>query len=135
MAGRNIARYIRVHQLEQPLENRLDDGELSLVAAVELSYLSGEEQKVVSELAEEGKIKLDGNTSKCIKDMEGEVTARRVLAYCESKKEKKVNISRNVKLTAEVYERYFADAKPVDATKIVEDALAAWFKDDSKAGA
>ena len=60
MTGRNIARYIRVNQLSQPLKERLDDGSLPLVAAVDLSYLSDEEQNVVSELAEQGRIKLDG---------------------------------------------------------------------------
>lgn len=54
MTGRNIARYIRVNQLEQPLKKRLDDGELSLVSAVELSYLCSEEQETVVELAGRG---------------------------------------------------------------------------------
>lgn len=56
MTGRNIARYIRVNQLNQPLKDRLDDGSLSLVAAVDLSYLSDGEQNVVSQLAEQGRI-------------------------------------------------------------------------------
>jgi len=102
MTGRNIARYIRVHLLEQPLKKRLDDGELSLVAAVELSYLSAEEQKVVSELVEQGRIKLDGNTAKYIKDMEGEVTAKRLLEHFESKKVKKADTGRNIKLPVDV---------------------------------
>lgn len=74
MTGRNIARYIRVNQLEQPLKKRLDDGLLPLVAAVDLSYLSGKEQETVSELVEQGKIKLDTKTVKCIKGMAGDVT-------------------------------------------------------------
>ena len=37
MTGRNIARYIWVNQLEQPLKERLDNSTLSLVAAVDLS--------------------------------------------------------------------------------------------------
>lgn len=61
MTGRNVARYIRVNQLEQTLKDRLEDGCLPLVAAVDLSYLSGEEQETVSGLAEQGKIKLDAS--------------------------------------------------------------------------
>lgn len=134
MTGRNIARYIRVHQLEQPLKKRLDDGELSLVAAVELSYLSAEEQEVVSGLAEQGRIKLDGNTAKHIKDMAGDVTEKRVLEHFEGKKEKKANTGKTIKISTDVYERYFANARAMDVTGIVEDALAAWFAKGGMAG-
>ena len=58
MTGRNIARYIRVNQLEQPLKELLDEGGISLVSAVELSYLSPQEQRIVSDLAGKEKIKL-----------------------------------------------------------------------------
>lgn len=127
MTGRNIARYIRVNQLEQPLKKRLDEGKLSLVAAVDLSYLSAEEQKAVSELAEKGGIRLDGNTVKGIKDMAGEVTEKRVLERFKGKKEKKADAGKTIKISMNVYERYFADVRSVDVSGIVEEALAAWF--------
>ena len=128
MTGRNIARYIRVNQLSQPLKERLNDGSLPLVAAVDLSYLSDGEQNVVSELAEQGRIKLDGKITRAIKDMEGEVTADRILEFAGNKKQKKADADKNVKLSADVYERYFADTKPGDVAGIVEEALAAWFE-------
>lgn len=129
MTGRNIARYIRVHQLDQSLKKRLDDGKLPLAAAVELSYLSGKEQKVVSELAGQGKVKLDANTAKHIRDMAGDVTEERVLGYLGGRKKKKAEISKAIKLSADVYERYFADISSADVAGIVEEALAAWFKE------
>lgn len=61
MTGRNIARYIRVNQLEQSLKEQLDDGKLLLVAAVELSYLSAEEQNVGPDWPGKGKVKLDAD--------------------------------------------------------------------------
>jgi ParB family chromosome partitioning protein len=134
MTGRNIARYIRVNQLEQPLKKRLDAGGLSLVAAVDLSYLSAKEQKTVSELAERGKIKLDANTAKHIKDMAGDVTEKRVLEHFEGKKEKKANTGKTIKISTDVYERYFANARAMDVAGIVEDALAAWFAKGGMAG-
>lgn len=126
MTGRNIARYMRVNQLSQKLKDKLDEGSLSLVAAVDLSYLSDEEQNVVSELAEQGRIKLDGKMAKCIKDMDREITANRILEQFGSQKENKAAV-RNIKLSADVYERYFADTKSADVAGIVEEALAAWF--------
>lgn len=127
MTGRNIARYMRVNQLSPPLKDRLDNGELSLVAAVDLSYRSVKEQEAVSELAEKGKLKLDGKMAKIIKDMDGEITANGILEQFGSQKEKKAAV-RNIKLSANVYVRYFDDMKSADVAKIVEEALVAWFK-------
>ena len=127
MTGRNIARYMRVQQLEEPLKERLDEGMLPLVAAVDLSYLSEKEQKVVSGLAEKGKIKLDAKTAKCVRGMAGSVTEKMVLETLDGGKGKKDSAGKHIKLPADVYERYFAGVKPADVAGIVEEALAAWF--------
>ncbi len=127
MTGRNIARYMRVQQLEEPLKERLDKGTLPLVAAVNLSYLSEKEQKVVSGLADTGKIKLDAKTAKCVRGMAGNVTEEAVLGALDGGKGKKAAAGRSVRLSAEVYERYFGGVKPGEVAGIVEDALAAWF--------
>ena len=125
--GRNIARYMRVQKLEEPLKERLDEGMLPLVAAVDLSYLSEREQGVVSGLAESGRIKLDAKTAKCVRGMAGNVTEEAVLGALDGGKGKKAAAGRSVRLPAEVYERYFGSVKPADVAGIVEDALAAWF--------
>ena len=125
MTGRNIARYMRVQKLEEPLKERLDEGMLPLVAAVDLSYLSEREQGVVSGPAESGRIKLDAKTAKCVRGMAGNVTEEAVLGALDSGKGKKAATGRSVRLSAEVYERYFAGVKPADVAGIVEEALAA----------
>ena len=127
MTGRNIARYMRVQQLEEPLKERLDDGTLPLVAAVDLSYLSDKEQKTVSGLAEQGKIKLDAKTAKCIRDMAGNVTEKKVLETLNSGKGKKSVAVKSIRLSADVYEKYFSGVKSVEVAGIVEEALAACF--------
>lgn len=134
MTGRNIARYMRVQQLEEPLKERLDDGTLPLVAAVDLSYLSDKEQKTVSGLAEQGKIKLDAKTAKCIRDMAGNVTEKKVLETLNSGKGKKSVAVKSIRLSADVYEKYFSGVKSVEVAGIVEEALAAWFGKGGDAG-
>lgn len=94
MTGRNIARYIRVNLLEQSLKKRLDGGELSLVSAVELSHLPPKEQKTISKMAEQGKIKLNSNTVKGIKALAGEVTEKSVLEHDGYKKRGEVPVKR-----------------------------------------
>lgn len=136
MTGRNIARYVRINQLESPLKKRLDDGKLSMVAAVNLSYLSAKEQETISELAEQGRIKLDEKAAKYIKNMAGEVTEKHLLEGLEHKGKKNADICKKIKLSADVYEKYFFNVKETDVAGIVESALTAWFKkesiDDSK---
>lgn len=133
MTGRNIARYIRVNQLEQPLKERLDAGKLPLVAAVELSYLSAEEQNVVAGLAEQGKVRLDADTAKCLKGIGEEVTERLVLERFAGKRGKVKN-GKSIRISADVYERYFADVKAADVAGVVEKALASWFEEGEMAG-
>ena len=127
MTGRNIARYIRVNQLEQPLKELLDEGGISLVSAVELSYLSPQEQRIVSDLAWKEKIKLNDNTVKRIKAMAGDVTREHILENMENKKS---NIKKTIKLSLDVYEKYFKDIKAKDVAGIVENALAVWFSEE-----
>lgn len=136
MTGRNFARYIRVNQLEQSLKQQLDAGKLPLVAAVDLSYLSPKEQKTVSELSEQGKIKLDVNTARNIKDMAGDVTEKRILGQLKVKKGKRTDndTGKTIKISTEVYERYFVNVRAVDVGGIVEDALEVWFTKERTVG-
>ena len=59
MTGRNIARYMRLNQTTDQIKEMVDNGTMAMVTAVELSYLSEEEQKQVCTVLDEhgGKIK------------------------------------------------------------------------------
>ena len=59
MTGRNIARYMRLNQTTEQIKEMVDTGTMAMVTAVELSYLSEEEQKQVCKIMDEhgGKIK------------------------------------------------------------------------------
>ena len=70
MTGRNIARYMRVDKLIQPFKDRLDAGELTLTAAVELSYLPENEQVIVAETGSA----VNEKAAKAIRAATGELT-------------------------------------------------------------
>ncbi|MDE5967382.1 MAG: ParB N-terminal domain-containing protein [Lachnospiraceae bacterium] len=125
MTGRNIARYIRVNQLVQPLKNKLDDGNLSLVAAVDLSYLSAEEQEIVSALAEQGNIRLDAKSAKTIRDMAGKISEEKLLENLCGRKRNASGSGKTIKLPADLYAKYFSETKSEDVLKIIEEALSA----------
>lgn len=132
MTGRNIARYMRVNKLGQSLKHQLDEGYLSLVAAVDLSYLSEEEQEIVSALAVQGNIRLDAKSAKTIRDMAGMITEEKLIENFGCRKRKVSDSGKTIKLPADVYARYFSDTKSEDVLKIVEEALSAWFKKGRK---
>ena len=46
-SSRNVARYLRINELIQPIKDLVDTSRISLVAAVELSYLAAGEQWLV----------------------------------------------------------------------------------------
>lgn len=64
---------------------------------------------MVSGLVEKGKIKLDAKTAKCIRGMSRNVTEKRVMETLDGGKVKKDSAEKSIKLSANVYERYFAE--------------------------
>lgn len=123
MTGRNIARYMRVDKLIRPFKDRLDAGDMTLTAAVELSYLTEEEQEIVA--AHE--VKLDEKMAKAARAAAGKLT--------EDNLEETLHPTRvcdrpkmvSVKIPAEAEGKYFSGIKAKDRTDIVLRALDAWF--------
>lgn len=125
MTGRNIARYMRIDRLIPEFKDAVDKGTMALVAAVDLSYLNVKIQKMIHQVVEaEGKKlkpKQTGELRKLGKEITKE-TVENVLAGKERKKPQSVS----VKLSAEVYERYFAQMDAREVQNIMEKALGAY---------
>ena len=123
MTGRNIARYMRVDKLIRSFKDRLDAGELTLTAAVELSYLSETEQVIV---AEKGSA-LNEKTVKAIRAAAGELTEEKLEEILHPVKASAPTKAVNVKIPAEAEEKYFSGMKAKERTDLVMKALDAWF--------
>ena len=78
MTGRNIARYVRCNQLIPAFKEMLDDGSLTLVSGVELSFLSEEEQELVNKALEQNGIRVKGTIAKKLKAAAGTITEKTV---------------------------------------------------------
>ena len=50
LKGRAVANYLRINELITPLKRRIDDAEFPIVVAVQLSYLTEQEQKMVDDV-------------------------------------------------------------------------------------
>ena len=123
MTGRNIARYMRVDKLIRPFKDRLDAGELTLTAAVELSYLSETEQAIV---AEKGSA-LNEKAVKAIRVAAGELTEEKLEEILHPVKASAPTKAVSVKIPAEVEEKYFSGMKAKERADLVIKALDAWF--------
>lgn len=128
MTGRNIARYIRVNKLIAPLKHMLDEGSLTLTAAVDLSYLSTQEQELLAGCAE----KIDGKTAAVLRAETGSLTEKRILEILNPPKEQKMEKPLSVKIPAEADRRYFSGMKPKEKADIIMKALEAWFAKEGR---
>ena len=129
MTGRNIARYVRCNQLIPAFKDMLDDGSLTMVVGVEVSFLSPEEQALVYGVMEKNCIKLKNDTAKRLRAAAGTITeesVQTILGLDKPVSEVKRPVS--VKLPAKVYHRYFANVAAKDVQGILEEALDLYFE-------
>lgn len=122
LSSRSVARLLRVNELVPELKEKLDAGQLNLVAAVQLSYATEEVQKAV---AESGK---PVSKEMATKLREDGVNASNVTELLGETQKKMKASSKAVKISLESFEKYFKGSKPDAITEIVENALAAWFE-------
>lgn len=129
MTGRNIARYVRCNHLIPAFKEMLDDGSLTMVVGVEVSFLSPEEQALVYGVMEKNCIKLRNDTAKRLRAAAGSITeesVQTILGLDKPVAEVKRPVS--VKLPAKVYHRYFANVAAKDVQGILEEALDLYFE-------
>ena len=122
LSGRSVARLLRVNELVPELKDKLDAGKISLVTAVQLSYVPEGIQRAVSELEK------PISTDVAVKLRDGEITADDVRSIvCSAAKKQKASV-KAVKIPIEVYEKYFNGSKADAAAEIIAQALVAWFE-------
>ncbi len=65
----SVARYIRINKLTSTHKERLDRGDLSIRAAVELSYLQNNEQQIIDDILILGNYKLDTKKAELLRQL------------------------------------------------------------------
>lgn len=126
MTGRNIARYMRLDRLISEFKDAVDKRSLAMVAAVDLSYLNVKMQKMIQQVAEaEGK-KLKPKQAVELRKMGKDITKEAVEGVLACKEKRKPQ-SVSVKLSVELYEKYFAQMDAGAMQEIMEKALEGYF--------
>ena len=131
ISGSVVAQYIRVAQLNKPLQDRLDEGEFALRAAVELSYLSSETQDILDGILENDEIKIEVVTATNLREAEREAEGNLGKTEIEkviNKDKKKDSVIRSVKIDIELLSQYIDEDKTdSEISDIIAKALDAWF--------
>lgn len=125
MTGRNIARYMRLNQTTDQIKEMVDDGAMAMVTAVELSYLSEEEQKQVCSVMEEHGGKIKNAQAVELHNSAGSLTADKVKdILVGDAKEKPVS---DAKMFAQIKKKYFKGKSTDEIMGVLEQALTTWF--------
>lgn len=126
-----IARYIRIDTLIDGIKLLLDDGELAQMAAVELSYISIENQEMFVSLINSNEYKCDINKAKLIRELQikNKLTIATMTEVLSGKlNKKKPGKPKGYKVSGKIIQRYFKDE--TDEKKIgeiIEEALERYF--------
>ena len=132
LSKNTIARYIRIDMLTDNLKLLLDDGELQVKAAVQLSYLSPDNQKIVDELLHADSIKCNEEKAKQLRVYQDKgkltiATAHDILTGAINRK--KPGKPKPYKIAGATIKKYFPDEQ--DEKKIgevIEEALKMYFE-------
>jgi len=132
LSSTNLARYLRVAQLIDPLLSRVDDGGIAIRPAVSLSYLTGDEQSALNQLLYEAHVSIDMKKAENLRTLSAtkKLTADKMVRVLSGEQDRKPKKTRQqaIKLKPEVMLRYFTQKQtPKEVAEIVVSALEFYF--------
>ena len=125
-----VARYLRINKLNAPLKIMLDDGDFAFIPAVEISYLTKDEQIKLAEQLDEG-FSLDIKKAALLREYSKEEKLNRdsIIHILSGKAFDKQKKSHSIKVSSEIYSRYFNSGQTAkEIEEIVDEALGRYFE-------
>ena len=130
LTGRSVATYLRINELSVALKIRIDDGEFTIAAAVQLSYLEQEEQQMVEAVLSESEYKVNEGKAVLLREYTGKLTPERAeqILSGEFNRKPKKSTAAAFKVKPAIYKKYFtASITQKEFDSIVDEALALYF--------
>lgn len=129
-SSRNAARYLRLNYLIQPFKNLMDENKIALLAAVDVSYLTEEEQLMLWNIVERQGLKVKPIYAEKLRKASGDLTEEKMAEILEALQVKHTdgNAGVSFKLPKSICSRYFDGMDSKQMAAVVEQALAAWFE-------
>lgn len=130
-SSRNAARYLRLNHLIQPFKNLMDENKIALLAAVDVSYLTEEEQQMLWNIVERQGLKVKPAYAEKLRKASGELTEEKMAEILEALQVKHTdgNAGVSFKLPKAICNKYFEGMNSKQMASVVEQALAAWFEE------
>lgn len=128
LSGSSVSRLMRLNHLITEFKEQVDDGRLSFMAAVHLSYLNEEEQNLICQVTEQEGKKVRPKQAEQLRKQTGKIdqeTAETVFRCPEKSKAEKKTVK--IWIDVEVYNAYLVDVGEADASEIMEKALRMYF--------
>lgn len=119
---RMIRRYCRINTLIKELKEKLDDEKIDIAGAVELSFLTKEEQELIAETD----TKINFAKAKKIREYSGNLTKEIVESILNAKKGRKRKIIVNEKLIEKFFKNNESES---EISEIIRMALEHYFKE------
>lgn len=129
-SSRNAARYLRLNYLIQPFKNLMDENRIALLAAVDVSYLTEEEQQMLWNIVERQGLKVKPVYAEKLRKESGNLTEEKMAVILDALQVKHSdgNAGVSVKIPKAICNKYFEGMDSKQMTLVVEQALAAWFE-------
>lgn len=129
-SSRNAARYLRLNHLIQPFRNMIDKNKIALLAAVDVSYLTEEEQQMLWNIVERQGLKVKPVYAEKLRKASGNLTEEKMAEILEALQVKHMdgNAGLSFRLPKSICSKYFDGMDSKQMAAVVEQALAAWFE-------
>ena len=133
LSARNVARYMRIAELNSPLLDRIDSEEIAFIPAVSLSYLSPDEQTELNRLLEDSAYKVDMKKAESLREFSEskKLTNEKMIQILsgEINKKPKAKTIPPLKIKPKIYQKYFnGDITQTEMETVVDQALAEYFE-------
>lgn len=130
VGGRNCARFVRINTLNQTLKAMLDVGRITFVAAVDISYMTEEEQKILAEILTDGSMKIGGSLGQELRQRSGKLSSDEIEQMVSGLTLRK-NAS-DASWFRQIKKKYFKELGSEEMRAIVEEALDRYFTEGSE---
>lgn len=131
LSGASIARYLRLNNLTDIWKQAIDNDEIGLTVAVDLSYLPKEIQEYLYQKCEELELSLKPSDAKTLHLMnrQEELSQEMITSYLLNLKKPKIKEYQNIKLSQSAYKKFFQNESKEAVGEIIEKALEMYFRE------
>lgn len=129
LSSASVARYLRLNFLADTWKESINNDEITLTMAVDISYLLEDIQNYLYEQCIALKISLKPSDTKILHLMNKEkgLDKEMLMTYLLNLKKPKVKIYENIKLSKNIYQKFFNDESKEEIESIIEKALEMYF--------